>query len=117
MIQSTLSHCGAVSKEVLDINRDEQVWPERSEAMCHPVAQAEILNEENTDFNIMFCLCIGHDSLFLKHSKAPCTVFAVKDRVFVHNPMAALWVSETYYRRILSKKTIPVSAAELKGVK
>lgn len=116
-VVSVSCHCGAVAKEVLGINLDEQIWPVQPEAMCHPIAQAEILNEENTDFNIMFCLCIGHDSLFLKYSKAPCTVFAVKDRMFAHNPMAALWISGTYHRRVLSKETIPVSAAELKGVK
>ena len=116
-VVSVSCHCGAVAKEVLGLSPDERVWPERLEAMCHPIAQAEILNDEDTDFNIMFCLCIGHDTLFLKHSKAPCTVFAVKDRVLGHNPMAALWVSGTYYRRVLSKETIPISASELKTVR
>jgi len=96
-------HCGGVSKAKLGIKREEQMMPERpEEAMCHPIAQAEILNEENTDFNILMCLCIGHDSLFLKNSKAYCTVFAVKDRLFAHNPLAALWTSRTYHKRVLA---------------
>ncbi len=68
--------------------------------MCNPIVQAEILNEAQTEFNIMLCLCVGHDSLFLKHIKAPTTVLAVKDRVTGHNPMAALYTSSSYYQRL-----------------
>ena len=48
------------------------------------------MNKAGTDFNIVFGLCLGHDSLFLKASNAMCTVFVVKDRVLHHNPIAAL---------------------------
>jgi uncharacterized metal-binding protein len=102
-VASVNCKCGAVSKAELGIKLEEQVWPEAPESMCHPIAQAEILNEEKTDLNIMVCLCVGHDTLFLKNSQAPCTVFAVKDRLFAHNPMAALWLRHTYHRRILSR--------------
>ena len=102
-VASVNCKCGAVSKAELGIKLEEQIWPETPESMCHPIAQAEILNEEKTDFNIMMCLCVGHDTLFLKNSQAPCTVFAVKDRLFAHNPMAALWLRHTYHRRILSR--------------
>ena len=60
-------------------------------ATCNPIAQAEILNREGTELNVMVGLCIGHDTLFLKHSKAPVTVFAVKDRVTCNNPTAVLF--------------------------
>lgn len=36
------------------------------------------------------------------HSKAPVTVLVVKDRVLGHNPVAALYTAETYYRRLRS---------------
>ena len=68
--------------------------------MCNPIAQARLLNDAKTDFNIMLGLCIGHDSLFLKHVEGLTTVFAVKDRVTGHNPMVALYTSESYYRRL-----------------
>lgn len=58
--------------------------------MCNPIAQAEFLNKENTEFNIVLGLCVGHDTLFFKYSKAPVTVLAVKDRVFDHNPLSAI---------------------------
>ena len=45
----------------------------------------------------------GHDSLFFKYSTAPVTVLAVKDRVTGHNPLAAIYLSESYYRKIRVK--------------
>lgn len=69
------------------------------ESMCNPILQAMILNEQKTDFNIMMGLCVGHDSLFLKHVKAPTTVLVVKDRVLCHNPVAALYGSTGMYSR------------------
>ncbi|MBP1564894.1 MAG: DUF1847 domain-containing protein [Oscillospiraceae bacterium] len=69
------------------------------ESMCNPVLQAKILNEQKTDFNIMIGLCVGHDSLFLKHVEAPTTILIVKDRVLVHNPAAALYGSTGMYSR------------------
>ena len=60
-------------------------------ATCNPIAQAQILNREGTDLNVMVGLCIGHDTLFLKHAKAPVTIFAVKDRVACNNPTAVLF--------------------------
>ena len=47
-------------------------------------------------------LCVGHDTLFIKHVKSPTTVLAVKDRVLGHNPLAALYLSDSYYRRVHS---------------
>jgi len=61
---------------------------------CNPIAQALLLNEVETDFNIIVGLCVGHDSLFIKYSKAPVTVLIAKDRRLAHNPAAALY---TYY--------------------
>jgi len=45
-------------------------------------------------------LCVGHDSLFFKFAEAPTTVLAVKDRVTGHNPLAAIYLSGTYYQRL-----------------
>lgn len=70
------------------------------EVMCNPVLQAEILNEAGTELNIIMGLCVGHDSLFMMHSKAPCTCFIVKDRVLAHNPAAALYLSDSFYSRV-----------------
>ena len=82
---SVCCKCGSVPEGELRIKDEDKINPCIFEAMCHPIAQEEILNDAHTDFNIMVFLCVGHDILFLKHSQAPCTVFAVKDRVFVIN--------------------------------
>lgn len=69
------------------------------ESMCNPIMQAKVLEQQGTDFNIVIGLCVGHDTLFLKHTHAPTTVMVVKDRVLAHNPAAALYTSNTMYSR------------------
>ena len=69
--------------------------------MCNPIAQAEFLNKEKTEFNIVLGLCVGHDTLFFKYSEAPVTVLAVKDRVLAHNPLGAIYQYNSYYKNKL----------------
>lgn len=59
-------------------------------AMCHPIGQAEILNQAGTQLNIMMGLCVGHDALFIRHSNAPVTVLAAKDHVYDNAPLRYL---------------------------
>ena len=54
---------------------------------CNPAGQAEYLAEKNTELNISFGLCIGHDMVFSAKSKAPVTTLVVKDREHKNNPM------------------------------
>lgn len=58
---------------------------------CHPIAQAEILNSENTGLNFIVGLCLGHDILFTKYSRAPVSTLIVKDRMMGNNPAAVLY--------------------------
>ena len=69
--------------------------------MCNPILQAETLNKEKTDLNIVIGLCVGHDSLFYKYSKAPTTTLITKDRVLAHNPVGALYQVNSYYSHLL----------------
>ena len=69
----------------------------------HCKATNRILNEKDTDLNIVVGLCVGHDSLFYKYSEALCTTLVTKDRVLGHNPVAALYQTESYYKRLLEK--------------
>lgn len=85
--------CG-VSKDELGVTRLHKERP--FEASCNPVAQALVLNENDTELNFTLGLCLGHDILFNKLSKAPISAFIVKDRVLAHNPVAALYSS--YHR-------------------
>jgi uncharacterized metal-binding protein len=93
---------GAASKKLIGLKPEEQfLGPDMWETMCNPIAQAEILNAEEVDFAIMLGLCIGHDSLFIKYCRVPLTVIAVKDRVTGHNPLAVLYTSNSYYKRLM----------------
>ena len=91
---------GGVPKERIGVKDEEKVRIGEFESMCNPIAQARLMNQAKTDFNILMGLCVGHDSLFLKYVEGLTTVFAVKDRVTGHNPMAALYTSNHYYRRL-----------------
>ena len=94
---------GSVLKEFINISNEEQVRPCTYEPMCNPIGQAKLLNQSGTQLNILLGLCVGHDSLFLKYSEAPVTIFAVKDRVLGHNPLAAIYMAEGYYKKKLFK--------------
>jgi len=98
VVISVACKVGRIPKEKVDVRDDQKISPGNFETMCNPIMQALILNDEKTDFNILLGLCVGHDSLFLKYSKALCTVFAVKDRLLGHNPMAAIYNIDSYYR-------------------
>lgn len=58
---------------------------------CNPIAQAEILNREGTELNYIYGLCTGHDTLFIKNSKAPVTYVVVKDIATANNPSGVLF--------------------------
>ncbi len=99
--------CG-IDKKDFDL---KQIRDDRYEAICNPLGQAEILNRNDTDLNIIFGLCIGHDILFTQHCKAPVTTFVVKDRVLAHNPMGAVY--SRYHRNVIGKMTFSDDGAVL----
>jgi uncharacterized metal-binding protein len=86
-------NCG-ISKETLKLSKIGDGF----EAACNPVGQALLLASEDTQLNLIVGLCVGHDMLFTKHSKAPVSTFVVKDRVLAHNPVGVLY-SGYYLRR------------------
>ncbi len=100
-VVSVQCKAGAVSKEAIGIKPEETIsGAEKWETMCNPIAQAMIINSAQVDLAIMLGLCIGHDTLFIKYCSVPLTVLAVKDRLLAHNPLAALYLSDSYYRRL-----------------
>ncbi len=100
-VVSVMCKCGAIDKTTIGLKDQDKVKTGEFDPMCNPVAQARILNEENTDFNVLVGLCVGHDSLFFRYSEAFTTVLIAKDRLLGHNPAAALYTSGTYYSRLL----------------
>jgi uncharacterized metal-binding protein len=98
-VSSVICKNGHLSKTLLDIDGGKT-------AMCNPIGQAVFLNEEKTELNLVIGLCVGHDTLFIKYSSAPVTIFAVKDRVLCHNPIAVVYQAESYYQDRLYPKNV-----------
>jgi uncharacterized metal-binding protein len=99
-VSSIACKTGSRPKEDLGLKEEEKVKPGRFEAMCNPAAQAMLLNEEGTELNVLLGLCVGHDSMFFQHSKAPVTVLAVKDRATGHNPLVAIYASHYFNAKL-----------------
>jgi len=106
-VVSVCCKAGAIPKETIGITEEQKIaGPGAWESMCSPITQAEILNSEGTEFNIAVGLCVGHDALFFKYAHAPTTVLIAKDRVFGHNPAAGLYLSGSYYRKLMRKESL-----------
>ncbi|MCC8194990.1 MAG: DUF1847 domain-containing protein [Deltaproteobacteria bacterium] len=96
-VVSAVCKVGCLPKSELGLTGEEQLRPSGHETMCNPVMQAAITNRAGVDLNILLGLCVGHDSLVLAHLEAPATVLAVKDRLMGHNPLAALYMYDSFY--------------------
>ncbi len=94
---------GSIPKEKIGLTDKDKVRPGTFEPLCNPVAQAALLAKAGTQLNVVIGLCVGHDSLFFMHTKAPTTVLIVKDRVLGHNPVAALYTAHSFYKRLKQK--------------
>jgi uncharacterized metal-binding protein len=79
----------SVGCKVHDLQAGDVV-PGATGDLCNPAGQADVLNLADTDLNISIGLCLGHDMIFQKHSLAPVTVLAAKDRPTDHQPLKAL---------------------------
>ena len=99
-VVSVLCKAGRTPKREIGLKVKETIFMGLDEAMCNPIYQARLFNHEKTGLNILLGLCVGHDSLFFKYSEAPVTVLAAKDRVTGHNPLAAVYLSGSYYAKI-----------------
>ncbi|ADY55720.1 protein of unknown function DUF1847 [Syntrophobotulus glycolicus DSM 8271] len=91
----------ATDKTEIGIDKNLKIKKDCHESLCNPVLQAKLLNQENTDLNVIVGLCVGHDSIFMKYSEAPVTTLITKDRVLAHNPAGALYTTGFYYTRLL----------------
>jgi uncharacterized metal-binding protein len=104
-VVSVMCKAGGIPKSDVGVAREEQVDPfAGEETMCNPVLQAMAANAHGVELNVLLGLCVGHDSLFIKHAEAPVTVLAAKDRLLAHNPLAAVYQYEQYYRFLQAPK-------------
>lgn len=103
-VVSVICKAGGIPKEQIGVPKEHKVHPDHFEPMCNPIAQAQLLNQQGTQFNVAVGLCVGHDSLFFKYSQAPVTVLVAKDRVLAHNPAGAIYCAEEYFRGRLASE-------------
>jgi len=96
-VHSVVYKIGGIEKEKFSL-------PGKDHA-CNPILQAMVLNEVGTDLNIIVGLCLGHDILFQRYSKAPTTTLVVKDRVLAHNPVGALY-SRYHFKKLMRGKKV-----------
>lgn len=102
--------CGALKKTELGLTEDYIMTSKTGYLIgtvsCNPAAQATVLNEVQTDMNIIVGLCVGHDMVFTKLSEAPVTTLIAKDRRLQHNPASILY---THYGRSYVQKDLSES--------
>ena len=103
-VASVVCKVGRTPKEFLDLTEAQKCNPGSFEPMCSPITQAKALNAMDTEFNIIFGLCVGHDSLVMRYADALCTVLVAKDRVTGHNPLAAIQLYRSYYNKLKNEK-------------
>ena len=99
-VASAACKSGGIDKEDIGLRDAEKIRPGGHESMCNPIAQAELLNAAGCEFNVVLGLCVGHDSLFFRHSRGLATTLVAKDRVLAHNPVGALQLADTYFQRV-----------------
>jgi uncharacterized metal-binding protein len=97
-VYSVCCKCGSVDKTEWGISGEDKINalrgdPDKFEAGCNPIVQAELLNSAGVDLNIIVGLCVGHDIHFTKFANGPVSTLIVKDRVTGHNPFASLYSS------------------------
>jgi len=101
-VYSVNCKCGHSDKTQLGVPKEYKMEDiNQFEASCNPILQANLLNQAETDINVIVGLCIGHDMFFTKYSEAPVTTLIVKDRYLGHNPYAGLYSSyaERFYEK------------------
>jgi uncharacterized metal-binding protein len=101
---SAICKAGAVPKENIGIRPEEKLRPQSFEPICNPAAQAGLLDLAGSELSVILGLCVGHDTLFIRHSRAPVTVLAAKDRVLAHNPLGALYAGHYFRDRVNIEK-------------
>ncbi len=95
---SAVCKFGATPKPEIGVAEKDLLRPDHPESMCNPVGQAMLMNQAKVDFNVLLGLCVGHDSLVIRHLEAPVTILAVKDRMLGHNPLAAVYCGQGYFK-------------------
>lgn len=83
---------GSIDRHTIGINNCDV-------AMCNSIVQAELFNQQKTNFNIVLGLCVDHNTLLFSYFDAPVIVFVVKNRVWAYNSLGTVYLVDSYYGR------------------
>jgi Uncharacterized metal-binding protein conserved in archaea len=97
-VYSVICKVAGIAKSSIGIPKERE---KIGAAMCNHVIQARFLNLARTELIVVIGLGVGQDSFFYKYSKAYTTTLVAKDRVTGHNPAAARYTANSYYRKKL----------------
>ncbi len=100
-VYSIACKCGSIDKTWIGLRDEDKLSPGSHESMCNPVLQAMVLNHVGTELNVVVGLCVGHDAIFMRYSKAPVVYLLAKDRATGHNPAAPLYSLHYFSKRVL----------------
>jgi uncharacterized metal-binding protein len=103
-VVSVCCKSGSFPREEIGLRDDEKIRAGENEQLCNPIGQAMVMNAEGTGLNVILGLCVGHASLFIKHSEALVTCLVAKDKVLAHNPIGAIYTAKSYYRKKLFER-------------
>jgi len=103
-VVSVCCMCGVLSSDDIALPEEDKIASGIRQPMCNPIGQAAVLDSEGCQLNILLGLCVGDDTLFIKHSKTPVTVLAVKDRVLANNPLGVLYTSRNPFSRMNTRR-------------
>ncbi len=98
-VDTVCCKCSAITKDEMGMGQ----WrlEEGYETICNPVGQTLALEKAGCDLAVVMGLCVGHDTMFLKSCSLPVTYLVTKDRVTGHNPVAAIYLADSYYHKKL----------------
>ena len=103
---SDMAGVAEVYIDVLKKNGFEAISAGNSRGECEPVAHAALCNDRGTELNVLLGMCVGHDSMFIRYSKALVTCLVAKDRFLVHNPVGALYGARGYFSQALREHQV-----------
>ena len=71
------------------------------DAACDPQGVARDFTRQQADLLVLAGMCVGHEAILLQSVSIPATGLIARDRRLRHNPVAALYTSQSYYRKHL----------------
>jgi uncharacterized metal-binding protein len=101
-----LAHCPDMRREAelaarfLEARGLEILLPPPNPA-CDPQGMASDFTRRQADLLVVAGMCVGHEVILLRSSSIPATGLIARDHRLRHNPVAALYTSQSYYRKHL----------------